>query len=871
MDRAPIDPDGPSPHGEPSAPLVADGAGAARASASGGVVFTPLYGAHSDDPLCYHLRVGRLHLLLDCGWTDLLDPDLLQPLRAVAPAIHGVLLSHPDMAHAGALPYAYAHLGLRAPVFCTVPVARLAQLMLYDQFLARRAAEDFELFTLDDIDGVFDGAVCLKYAQPHTVGDEHHGVSVTPLAAGHTLGGTIWRISKDTEDIVYAVGFNHREERILGRTVLETAVVRPAVLVADAGTAAVAAVKRKQRDAALVDGISSALGEGGSVLLPVDTGGRVLELLAHLEHVWGAMGWAHPVLVATGESYSMVECAKGMLEWLNPDTARQFDASRTSPFNFKYIRLCHSVEEVEETPGPKVVLASLASMEAGFARALFVRWAPDLRNTLLFTSRAPPGSLAHTLQTQDVRFPVVSVSMSARVPLEGEELREYEEQQRQQQQLAMDAARGGQGDAEAEAEQGGGRTPRGGRRVMQGRRRRRGRRPRGRALPTPRLPPSDVFCEGFSPLPLAPFPRALPSHGAARSREREGWVAGPVFPFSEGGGGGGRWDEYGEVVDAEGLAAVVEQMRGPIRPTASGLEAAGVDMAALAEAEDALALMERPSRVRVEHVTVQVNCAIRFVDYEGLADGRSVRTMLAHVQPLKLILVHGTAEGTAAMQQQALAGICSECVAPRAGESVDLTADLATFKVKLTDDIFRTLHFNKLPGDYEVAYVEGRLHPSSTPPPPASLSLLPRITGPPLLPTRSGSGAGGQGGDGGEKVQGGDGEGQAGAEEGGASGGGGRPLMELVPVGGEGEDARRRAVMVGDVKLNEFRVLLQAHGLQAGFVNATPVSTAGAAVLKCGDSLAIRKVPDHRVVLEGSISDDYYRVRQMLYSQYSTL
>ncbi|GJP48564.1 hypothetical protein CLOM_g7850 [Closterium sp. NIES-68] len=419
------------------------------------------------------------------------------------------------MAHAGALPYAYAHLGLRAPVFCTVPVARLAQLMLYDQFLARRAAEDFEL---------------------------------------HTLGGTIWRISKDTEDIVYAVGFNHREERILGRTVLETAVVRPAVLVADAGTAAVAAVKRKQRDAALVDGISSALGEGGSVLLPVDTGGRVLELLAHLEHVWGAMGWAHPVLVATGESYSMVECAKGMLEWLNPDTARQFDASRTSPFNFKYIRLCHSVEEVEETPGPK-----------------------------------------------DVRFPVVSVSMSARVPLEGEELREYEEQQRQQQQLAMDAARGGQGDAEAEAEQGGGEDAEGGRR-------------RGR-------------------------------------------------------GGRGAVDEYGEVVDAEGLAAVVEQMRGPIRPTASGLEAAGVDMAALAEAEDALALMERPSRVRVEHVTVQVNCAIRFVDYEGLADGRSVRTMLAHVQPLKLILVHGTAEGTAAMQQQALAGICSECVAHGRGRA----------------------------------------------------------------------------------------------------------------------------------------------------------------------------------------------------------
>ncbi|CAI5484079.1 unnamed protein product [Closterium sp. Yama58-4] len=774
--------------GGSSAPLVADGAGAARAMPSGGVVFTPLYGAHADEPLCYHLRLGRLHLLLDCGWTDLLDTDLLEPLRAVAPAIHAVLLSHPDMAHAGALPYAYAQLGLRAPVYCTVPVARLAQLMLYDQFLARRSAGDFELFSLDDVDAAFDGAVRLKFAQPHGVGDEREGVSVTPLAAGHLLGGTIWRISVHTEDIVYAVAFNHREERILGRAVLDTAVVRPAVLIADAATALLAPVKRKARDAQLAEAISSTVGEGGSVLMPVDTGGRVLELLVHLEQLWAAQGWEVPVVVATGESYSMVEGAKAMLEWLNPSTARHFDAQRTSPFNFKYIRLCHSVEEVEEVAGPKVVLASLASLEAGFARALFVRWAPDLRNTLLFTSHAPPGSLAHTLQTNDVRFPVVSVSMSERVPLEGEELRAYEEQQRQQHQAAMDAARGGEGeDGQGEGEEGEGEREGEGGEKGEAKDEADGEvvdEDDAEPSPVTARPPSDVFCEGFSPLPLAPFPRALPRHAAPRPQHREGWVAGPVFPWSEGGGGGGRWDEYGEVVDADGLAAVVEHMRGPMR-----------------------------------------------------------------------VVVHGTEEGRAAMQQ---AGICSDCMAPRAGESIDLTPHLATFRVKLSDDLLRGLQFHKLRDDYEVAFVEGRLHPSSCAPPSASLSLLPRITGPPL-PAPSGSGAGGQGADGEEKGQGEGGAGGEGAEEGGASGGGARPLMELVPLEGDGEEAKRRAVMVGDVKLSEFKVLLQAQGLQAAFVESAPVAAAGSAVLKCGDSLALRKVPDHRLVLEGSLCDDYYR------------
>lgn len=39
------------------------------------------------------------------------------------------------------------------------------------------------------------------------------GMTITPYAAGHLLGGTIWKITKDTEEIIYAVDFNHRKER----------------------------------------------------------------------------------------------------------------------------------------------------------------------------------------------------------------------------------------------------------------------------------------------------------------------------------------------------------------------------------------------------------------------------------------------------------------------------------------------------------------------------------------------------------------------------------------------------------------------------------------------------------------------------------
>lgn len=40
-----------------------------------------------------------------------------------------------------------------------------------------------------------------------------HGLSITPLPAGHMIGGTIWKIVKDgEEEVVYAVDFNHKRE-----------------------------------------------------------------------------------------------------------------------------------------------------------------------------------------------------------------------------------------------------------------------------------------------------------------------------------------------------------------------------------------------------------------------------------------------------------------------------------------------------------------------------------------------------------------------------------------------------------------------------------------------------------------------------------
>lgn len=54
--------------------------------------------------------------------------------------------------------------------------------------------------------------VCVSHIHGLSLG-KCQGITITAYAAAHTIGGTIWKIKQDTDEIVYAVDFNHRKER----------------------------------------------------------------------------------------------------------------------------------------------------------------------------------------------------------------------------------------------------------------------------------------------------------------------------------------------------------------------------------------------------------------------------------------------------------------------------------------------------------------------------------------------------------------------------------------------------------------------------------------------------------------------------------
>lgn len=183
--------------------------------------------------------------------------------------IDAVLISYPDVSHLGALPYLVGKLGLNCPIYATIPVYKMGQMFMYDLYQSHYNMEDFDLFTLDDVDAAFDKIIQLKYNQSismkgividvsialyssYFILGKGYGLTITPLPAGHMIGGTIWKIMKvGEEDIIYANDFNHKKERHLNGCELEK-LQRPSLLITDAFNANYQQARRRTRDEKLM-------------------------------------------------------------------------------------------------------------------------------------------------------------------------------------------------------------------------------------------------------------------------------------------------------------------------------------------------------------------------------------------------------------------------------------------------------------------------------------------------------------------------------------------------------------------------------------------------------------------------------------------
>ncbi|RDA89786.1 hypothetical protein CP533_4681 [Ophiocordyceps camponoti-saundersi (nom. inval.)] len=417
--------------------------------------FCPLQGALSESTASQHLLEldGGVKVLIDLGWDDFFDVAKLEELEKHVPTLSLILLTHATVSHLAAYVHCCKNIPLftRVPAYATRPVIDLGRSLSQDlysstpaasttisqsslsdlvysfsQTAPTAAAQNFllESPTPDEIARYFSLIQPLKYSQPHQplpspFSPPLNGLTITAYNAGHTLGGTIWHIQHGLESIVYAVDWNQARENVFagaawldgagggGAEVIEQLRKPTALICSSRGSAQ--AGGRLKRDETLIDMIRACVSNKGTVLIPVDSSARVLEMAYLLEHAWRADtdgGLKSAKLYLAGRNMSStMRYARSMLEWMDNNIVQEFEACAegqrkangagpdkkdAGPFDFKHLRLLERKPQVAKlvSRGDKqgrVILASDTSMEWGFSKTLIKGLAGDPNNLVILT------------------------------------------------------------------------------------------------------------------------------------------------------------------------------------------------------------------------------------------------------------------------------------------------------------------------------------------------------------------------------------------------------------------------------------------------------------------------------------------------------
>ncbi len=392
----------------------------------------------------------------------------------------------------------------------------------------------------------------------------------------------------------------------------------------------------------------------------------MLELAQLVDQVWSNKDsglLAYSLALLNNVAFNVNEFAKSQIEWMSEKLMKQMGDRKANPFQFKHLKLCHSMAEVNKVPAPKVVLASMPDMECGFARDLFLQWCSNPKNSLILTSKASEGTLARDLQDNggDRTIPV---EVKRRVKLVGQELEQFRANEKKNSSKLhtslVEEALDSESDSDEEMDVS---------------------KPGDNKNKTIK---HDIVMKADSGKKQTGFFKSNKSKY-------------PMFPCVE---EKIKYDDYGEIIRIEDF---IMDTGDPVDHVADVSE----------EAEDDIPDKEEvPTKCISSVQAFQINCGIQYIDFEGRTDGESIMKLTSQLKPRRIILVRGTKENITTMRN-----FCKEFIpdekaifSPKNGELVDVTTERFIYQVKLRDSLFSTLSFSKAREghlDLHLAWVDG--------------------------------------------------------------------------------------------------------------------------------------------------------------------
>ncbi|MDH3239906.1 MAG: MBL fold metallo-hydrolase [Alphaproteobacteria bacterium] len=339
----------------------------------------------------YLIDAGSTRVLVDCGLFQGFKNLRLrnwEPLPVDPATIQAVVLTHAHLDHSGYLPLLVKN-GFKGNVVCSEATRDLCDILLPDSgFLQEKDAEfanrhgfskhkpALPLYTQRD------ARTALEHFRPFPFRRESKpvaGMKVRFLQAGHILGASIVEVECDGVKLVFSGDLGRYHDAIM---VDPTPIERADYLIVESTYGDRRHDQEDPQDA-LADIVSRTIGRGGSVIVPAFAVGRAQSVMFHLMRLKseGRIPADLPVFL---DSPMAINASQVFCDHMKEHrlTAAQCHAACDVAC---YVREAEESKALDADPMPKIIISASGMATGGRVLHHLKHYAPDHRNTVLFT------------------------------------------------------------------------------------------------------------------------------------------------------------------------------------------------------------------------------------------------------------------------------------------------------------------------------------------------------------------------------------------------------------------------------------------------------------------------------------------------------
>jgi KH/beta-lactamase-domain protein len=372
---------------------------------------------------CMLLETAETRILIDVGLNvGSREPDQMFPFFNVPEfdiaELDAVLVSHAHLDHSGLVPFLYKW-GYRGPVYVNDATLSLMTLLQKDYIEVSEREKKLVPYSQRDIKQMILHTITRRYGEVTDLSDD---IRLTMTPAGHILGSSIMHLHVGDGQYNLAIvnDFKGKRSRLLDRANTHFPRLETVIMESTYGGPRDAMPRRDDAEIQLVKIINQTVKRGGKVLIPTMAVGRAQELMIVLAHHYKRRQLVKVPVYLDGliaEATAIHSCHP---EYLSSYLQDQIFNEGQNPF---LSEIFHPVQQNERNSvlkgGPAVILATSGMLSGGNSVDYFRKLAEDSRNSLVFVSYQPEGTLGRRIATgvkeirsiEDGRMKMLRVNM----------------------------------------------------------------------------------------------------------------------------------------------------------------------------------------------------------------------------------------------------------------------------------------------------------------------------------------------------------------------------------------------------------------------------------------------------------------------------